>query len=320
MQWGVGVGSCCQGRCVLFSVHCVYFLWVRGYWSRVLQTWWSKEEGREVSSEGRKVARLPHQRSLVSSLLTLLLLSTFLVLLSLDPSEPGKAVAYGLIHQRLVSSSVCICILLNLEYHFVGIPIWWLKSASQLSAKGPREREAKYQKVTLHHQRGDVYFTPQPTKNMEDRKWVEVRWFWYNMNNTFLAVLLRPSVRQEHSWLHDECRSPFGRPDKSNRKTYWSFKWIISTSFLVIKFKLFNLGFVWSDILLKLHKSMVHVNNWKSQSRGVLFCFDGTGRAQWKAAVYIGFIGYCCIYTSDWCHSFSLLQMLTWTCAKISWH
>lgn len=33
------LGSRCQGsRCVLFSVHCVYFLRVRGYWSRVLQT------------------------------------------------------------------------------------------------------------------------------------------------------------------------------------------------------------------------------------------------------------------------------------------
>lgn len=77
---------------MLFSVHCVYFLWVRGYWSRVLQTLWSKEEGREVSRVGRKVARLSRQQWLVSSLLTLLLLQSFLFLpaQSLDSSEPGK--------------------------------------------------------------------------------------------------------------------------------------------------------------------------------------------------------------------------------------
>lgn len=34
-----------RGGDVLFSVHCVYFLWVRGYWSRVLQTSWSKRRG-----------------------------------------------------------------------------------------------------------------------------------------------------------------------------------------------------------------------------------------------------------------------------------
>lgn len=77
---------------MLFSVHCVYFLRVRGYWSRVLQTLRSKEEGREVSRVGRKVARLTRQQWLVSSLLTLLLSQcfSFLSVQSLDSSEPGK--------------------------------------------------------------------------------------------------------------------------------------------------------------------------------------------------------------------------------------
>lgn len=77
---------------MLFSVHCVHFLWVRGYWSRVLQTLWSKEEGREASRVGRKVARLTRQQWLVNSLLTLLLVQCFLFLStqSLDSMEPGK--------------------------------------------------------------------------------------------------------------------------------------------------------------------------------------------------------------------------------------
>lgn len=50
MGWAVVA----RGGGVLFSVHCVYFLWVRGYWSRVLQTLRSKEEWREVSRVGRK--------------------------------------------------------------------------------------------------------------------------------------------------------------------------------------------------------------------------------------------------------------------------
>lgn len=62
MQWGLGWAVVARGGGVLFSVHCVYFLWVRGYWSRVLQTLRSKEEGREVSRVGRKVARLTRQQ------------------------------------------------------------------------------------------------------------------------------------------------------------------------------------------------------------------------------------------------------------------
>lgn len=89
MHWGLGWAVVARGGGALFSVHCVYFLWVRGYWSRVLQTSWSKEEGREVSSVGRKVARLTQQQA-GQQLAYLASLATYLSVLSLDSSDPGK--------------------------------------------------------------------------------------------------------------------------------------------------------------------------------------------------------------------------------------
>lgn len=76
-QWSLGWAVVARGGDVLFSVHCVYFLWVRGYWSGELQTSRSKEEGREVRSVGRKVARLTRQQWLVIGLLTSLLAMFF---------------------------------------------------------------------------------------------------------------------------------------------------------------------------------------------------------------------------------------------------
>lgn len=76
-HWRLGWAVVARGGDVLFSVHCVYFLWVRGYWSGELQTSRSKEEGREVSNVGRKVARLTRQQWLVIGLLTSLLAMFF---------------------------------------------------------------------------------------------------------------------------------------------------------------------------------------------------------------------------------------------------
>lgn len=89
---GLGWAVVARGGGVLFSVHCVYFLWVRGYWSRVLQTLRSKDEEREVSRVGRKVARLTGQQWPVSSLLTALLSQCFSLFSaqSWDSSEPGE--------------------------------------------------------------------------------------------------------------------------------------------------------------------------------------------------------------------------------------
>lgn len=91
-QCALGWAVVARGGDVLFSVHCVYFLWVRGYWSGVLQTLRRKEEGREVSSVGRKVARLTQQQWLVIGLLTSLLVQCFSLLSkqSLDSVEAGK--------------------------------------------------------------------------------------------------------------------------------------------------------------------------------------------------------------------------------------
>lgn len=88
-SWG---GQLLPGEVMLFSVHCVYFLWVRGYWSGVLQTLRRKEEGREVSSVGRKVARLTQPQWLVIGSLTLLLVQCFSPLSKqgLDSMEAGK--------------------------------------------------------------------------------------------------------------------------------------------------------------------------------------------------------------------------------------
>lgn len=91
---------------MLFSVHCVYFLWVRGYWSRVLQTLRSKEEGREVSRVGRKVARLTRQQWLVSSLLTLLLSQRFYVCLAWTLQNQVKSHKLHLHSQEACHSSV----------------------------------------------------------------------------------------------------------------------------------------------------------------------------------------------------------------------
>lgn len=69
VQQGLGWAVVARGGGVLFSVHCVYFLRVRGYWSRVLQTYGVR--GGEGSQQGRQESDQTHSTTEAGHLFSL---------------------------------------------------------------------------------------------------------------------------------------------------------------------------------------------------------------------------------------------------------